>query len=121
MVITAMTSQISVSLSARRAWIEIVKLFCQNYECFVALRKESVDRNCELPSNAGEFLMSLSARRAWIEMRGINCKAAETAVALRKESVDRNSIGRASFRASTVALRKESVDRNGSFAAYPPV
>ena len=33
------------SLSARRAWIEIVKLFRQNYECFVALRKESVDRN----------------------------------------------------------------------------
>ena len=35
----------AVSLSARRAWIEIVKLFRQNYECFVALRKESVDRN----------------------------------------------------------------------------
>ena len=34
----------------------------------VALRKESVDRNCVLPSNAGEFLMSLSARRAWIEI-----------------------------------------------------
>ena len=33
------------SLSARRAWIEMVKLFRQNYECFVALRKESVDRN----------------------------------------------------------------------------
>ena len=29
-----------------------------------------MDRNCELPSNAGEFLMSLSARRAWIEIRG---------------------------------------------------
>ena len=36
----------------------------------VALRKESVDRNCELPSKAGEFLM----------------------VALRKESVDRNRL-----------------------------
>ena len=35
----------TLSLSARRAWIEIVKLFRQNYECFVALRKESVDRN----------------------------------------------------------------------------
>ena len=34
-----------MSLSARRAWIEMVKLFRQNYECFVALRKESVDRN----------------------------------------------------------------------------
>ena len=40
------------SLSARRAWIEMVKLFHQNYECFVALRKESVDRNL---STAGGF------------------------------------------------------------------
>ena len=37
----------------------------------VALRKESVDRNCGLPINAGEFLMSLSARRAWIEIIGL--------------------------------------------------
>ena len=46
MVITAMTSQISVSLSARRAWIEILAypdmIICTNV---VALRKESVDRN----------------------------------------------------------------------------
>ena len=57
----------------------------------VALRKESVDRNCELPSKAGVFLValrkesvdrnfpgtniilfttvSLSARRAWIEIQ----------------------------------------------------
>ena len=49
-----------------------------------------MDRNCELPSKPGEFL-----------------------VALRKESVDRNSTGPASFRAYImVALRKESVDRN---------
>ena len=39
------SNQSIMSLSARRAWIEIVKLFRQNYECFVALRKESVDRN----------------------------------------------------------------------------
>ena len=34
------------SLSARRAWIEMI---CYNFvglSCFVALRKESVDRNC---------------------------------------------------------------------------
>ena len=57
-----------LSLSARRAWIEI--LFCRySARCVgVALRKESVDRNdirnpaTTLPS------MSLSARRAWIEM-----------------------------------------------------
>ena len=55
------------SLSARRAWIEIVKLFRQNYECFVALRKESVDRN----------FFGFMAKLLSI-------------VALRKESVDRN-------------------------------
>ena len=51
----------------------------------VALRKESVDRNCELRSNAGEFL-----------------------VALRKESVDRNTYTRtqsASLSASLSARR----------------
>ena len=57
-----------MSLSARRAWIEIVKLFRQNYECFVALRKESVDRNCCRTLAPG----------------GLG------GVALRKESVDRN-------------------------------
>ena len=44
-VITAMTSQISVSLSARRAWIEIVAWL-----------------------DYSEELLSLSARRAWIEI-----------------------------------------------------
>ena len=56
------------SLSARRAWIEIVRgcLFCVR-------------------------LQSLSARRAWIEIN-MWCSAGKPlAVALRKESVDRNS------------------------------
>ena len=59
---------ILVSLSARRAWIEIV---CE-MRCFfmsaVALRKESVDRN--LLTLIIGFLerVSLSARRAWIEI-----------------------------------------------------
>ena len=57
------------SLSARRAWIEIVKLFRQNYECFVALRKESVDRNQRIAKPFREQFKSLSARRAWIEIR----------------------------------------------------
>ena len=33
------------SLSARRAWIEIYLVFCCSFSAFVALRKESVDRN----------------------------------------------------------------------------
>ena len=62
-----MDLEITPSLSARRAWIEITwgcKLPCAS--C-VALRKESVDRNY--------LLLAASAERS---------------VALRKESVDRN-------------------------------
>ena len=44
-VISAMTGQISVSLSARRAWIEICRVPPWKVLCLVALRKESVDRN----------------------------------------------------------------------------
>ena len=103
----------NASLSARRAWIEIAN-FCKNRFCpTVALRKESVDRNALL------MALNLPSRR----------------VALRKESVDRNSVQprktevpgaslsarRAWIEIDTltddvstggVALRKESVDRN---------
>ena len=79
------------SLSARRAWIEIVDadndsltddvalrkesvdrnkyvVQCRKIMGVVALRKESVDRNTveEVPTN--EEQTSLSARRAWIEI-----------------------------------------------------
>ena len=82
------------SLSARRAWIEIMD----------DLEPSTTRR-------------SLSARRAWIEIScAANCQH-RSHVALRKESVDRNSIVSASFRAcTTVALRKESVDRNSKIA-----
>ena len=57
---------------------------------YVALRKESVDRN-----NKNLFLkrsktMSLSARRAWIEIPCGAILSLWVYVALRKESVDRN-------------------------------
>ena len=59
---------LAVSLSARRAWIEIFVVSLNYKEVLVALRKESVDRNIinhslNLPSSP-----SLSARRAWIEI-----------------------------------------------------
>ena len=58
------------SLSARRAWIEITVVATLATLVTVALRKESVDRNCG-PQGSGKTLsMSLSARRAWIEIRG---------------------------------------------------
>ena len=78
------------SLSARRAWIEILGgglLALQNlvalrkesvdrniFACYtidnerVALRKESVDRNARASSLAIRSCGSLSARRAWIEI-----------------------------------------------------
>ena len=57
----------SRSLSARRAWIEIVAILISGLMIVVALRKESVDRNIK---------REMSLIRPY--------------VALRKESVDRN-------------------------------
>ena len=58
----------SLSLSARRAWIEILKKVSVIVPSGVALRKESVDRNIiKSISYLGRF-RSLSARRAWIEI-----------------------------------------------------
>ena len=56
----------------------------------VALRKESVDRNEEVPTNEEQTEQSLSARRAWIEMMFWPFRPSCSWVALRKESVDRN-------------------------------
>ena len=58
------------SLSARRAWIEIVITAMTSQISVVALRKESVDRNCRYSARCVGLLSSLSARRAWIEMPG---------------------------------------------------
>ena len=79
-----------VSLSARRAWIEISPLMWPWSPLNVALRKESVDRNINLDLFRSRFLLSLSARRAWIEIIHTAPKGSDNAVALRKESVDRN-------------------------------
>ena len=78
------------SLSARRAWIEIILFQKRTGKVVVALRKESVDRNrcsvkcaiCRIVALRKESvdrnalvdvlpkrdLLSLSARRAWIEI-----------------------------------------------------
>ena len=56
------------SLSARRAWIEIKYVVKDSDFCGVALRKESVDRNTSPLSISSMILTSLSARRAWIEI-----------------------------------------------------
>ena len=56
------------SLSARRAWIEMLPLACCGKSREVALRKESVDRNMAMVAAFVAAVMSLSARRAWIEI-----------------------------------------------------
>ena len=56
------------SLSARRAWIEIVSTVVGVLATLVALRKESVDRNDLRLMYFWRFGRSLSARRAWIEI-----------------------------------------------------
>ncbi len=56
------------SLSARRAWIEILYTSATVSWVPVALRKESVDRNASVAKYTGRPHRSLSARRAWIEI-----------------------------------------------------
>ena len=57
-----------LSLSARRAWIEMAKSTPEEEKRWVALRKESVDRNWALSNAEHPHGASLSARRAWIEI-----------------------------------------------------
>ena len=105
---------VSSSLSARRAWIEIVDYIIDYVNDAVALRKESVDRNRDVSLDYKEVLValrkesvdrnfdtmqivvvvmqSLSARRAWIEIIDDFEQSSTRKVALRKESVDRNNI-----------------------------
>ena len=57
------------SLSARRAWIEILLVYLALIRYLVALRKESVDRNTIVLVVLLMYNLSLSARRAWIEIQ----------------------------------------------------
>ena len=88
-VVSHFVPALKLSLSARRAWIEIRQQPAGEKQRTVALRKESVDRN---------IVFCL-----WAWMGG---------VALRKESVDRNADKDCDWVRVYVALRKESVDRN---------
>ena len=91
-VITAMTSQISVTVALRKESVD------RNFVPFdvirpaiVALRKESVDRNYIIKVTENRPAASLSARRAWIEISlAPGTSVFRGWVALRKESVDRN-------------------------------
>ena len=78
------------SLSARRAWIEMLVPEQHSDGISVALRKESVDRNVYIGFSFPTIILSLSARRAWIEIILLFSWYVPPFVALRKESVDRN-------------------------------
>ena len=101
-----------LSLSARRAWIEICWGTAVIAFLSVALRKESVDRNGKSPRPCSASCVALrkeSVDRNRCLRRNSLCRYT---VALRKESVDRNWCPRIYFGRVDVALRKESVDRN---------
>ena len=67
-VVSMALDQYLKSLSARRAWIEIRLFVWIAKRALVALRKESVDRNIIVYVKERGIKLSLSARRAWIEI-----------------------------------------------------
>ena len=64
-----LSTRSKTSLSARRAWIEIANTCFWKPCLWVALRKESVDRNTLQNFIDPLKNASLSARRAWIEIK----------------------------------------------------
>ena len=100
------------SLSARRAWIEMLAPRLVDMSAAVALRKESVDRNKQIIDLKAIDKRSLSARRAWIEISVKGLNAHLYYVALRKESVDRNrcSIKCAICRIKSLSARRAWIE-----------
>ena len=108
---------LKLSLSARRAWIEILLLRSQYRLDSVALRKESVDRNVKADTRKHFEVMSLSARRAWIEifMSVYGVLPVSTSLSARRAWIEMPFSGHKIGR-ELVALRKESVDRNFQYS-----
>ena len=79
-----------MSLSARRAWIEI-KNWGKFRDDILSLSARRAWIEIGLEQLKGGNNGSLSARRAWIEIVIKNNKEYRRVVALRKESVDRNA------------------------------
>mgnify|MGYP000962280138 CR=1 FL=1 len=107
-----------VSLSARRAWIEICRACCSVRLLVTSLSARRAWIEMLESKQIDPSVMSLSARRAWIEMRVKFGMLPLMYVALRKESVDRNQNCCPYLSSLTVALRKESVDRNNVSTNY---
>ena len=87
---------------------------------YVALRKESVDRNVESVVKGIKSCTSLSARRAWIEIGESVVKGIKSCVALRKESVDRNTMRRdfKSLGLLSLSARRAWIEIISALASY---
>ena len=80
-----------LSLSARRAWIEILKRPIRaSSDGSLSARRAWIEI-WSRDFKPSKVCWSLSARRAWIEMRSEYPYLEQETVALRKESVDRNA------------------------------
>ena len=80
----------ALSLSARRAWIEITSQVPTWFGMpSLSARRAWIEIN-QIEADRRNLAKSLSARRAWIEINLSQTFARRWAVALRKESVDRN-------------------------------
>ena len=88
------------------------KFLQKSFLSYVALRKESVDRNQQGRNGQNIKRRSLSARRAWIEIDWASVITAMTSVALRKESVDRNAMFRLilSLRVLSLSARRAWIE-----------
>ena len=106
------------SLSARRAWIEIVGPWPCGPALIVALRKESVDRNIQPAYTFPGVVASLSARRAWIEISrpALQIRTCRS-LSARRAWIEMRYFA-LNIRPLSVALRKESVDRNRNWCRY---
>ena len=85
--------RVAASLSARRAWIEMLGPACLGSMQSVALRKESVDRNVRIALKLNLPLQSLSARRAWIEiLRGASERSQRGSLSARRAWIEIGSL-----------------------------
>ena len=96
-----------LSLSSRRAWIEILPFVQFHWNANVALLTESVDWNNVVSTLEWLKHLSLSSRRAWIEIFDKSAKNKIEKVALLTESVDWNKAG------GTVSCKSSSRSPHG--------
>ena len=82
----------ALSLSARRAWIEMANALPITSPITKSLSARRAWIEIPITLDSGALPGSLSARRAWIEISVTRYKPTPKPVALRKESVDRNKL-----------------------------